>query len=128
MQVSQLLPPAILQWGSLHDCADMVTMYQSRVVVARLQTVNGFFLLVTKLGEALNGTSGRPLLDGLHQRDKLFSIRETFPTVDGYVELLPELLPVQHLTVKCGSVQLGKLGGTLTISGRGCGVRGVGIE
>ena len=128
MQVSQFPPPAILHLGCVHDGADVGTMYQSWAVVARFQPVDLFFVLVTRLGEALNGTPGRPLLDDLLQVDKFFSIGETFPTVDGHVKLFPELLPVQHLTIERGNVQLGKLGGTLTVGGRVPGVRGVSIE
>ena len=97
-------------------------MHQTRAVVARFQTVNRFFVQVTRLGQALNGTPGRLSLDGLLQTNKFFGIKETFPTVDRHVELFPELLLVQHFTIKCGNVQLGKLGGALTIGGRVCGV------
>lgn len=71
-------------------------VYQSWVVVASLQTVNRFLELITRLGETLNGTPGRLLLYSLLQVDKLFSITETFPAMDGYVGFLPKLLPVQH--------------------------------
>ena len=97
-------------------------MYQSWAVVARFQTVNRSFVEVTRLGQALNGTPGRLLLDGLLQTDKFFSIREKFPTVDRYVELFPQLLLVQHFTIKRGNVQLGKLGGAITIGGKVPGV------
>ena len=46
----------------------------------------------------------------------------------GHVELLPELQPVQHITIESGNVQLGKLGATLTVGGRALGGRGVSIE
>ena len=128
MQASQLPPPTILQWGGVHDGADVGTMYQAWAVVARFQAIDRFFVLVTRLGEALDGTPGRPLLDGLLQVDKFFGIGETLPTVDGHVELFPELLPVQHIPIERGNVQLGKLGGTLTVGGRVLGARGVSVE
>ena len=123
-------PPAILQWRGVHDGEDMGTMYQTREVVVRFLTVDHFFVLVTRLEEALDGAPGRPLLDGLLQIDKFFSVEETFLTVDGYVELFPELLPVQSLTIERGNVQLENLEGTLTIGGRVHvpGVRGVSVE
>ena len=128
MQASQLPPLAILQWGSVHEGADMGTMYQSPAVLGGLQTIKRFLVLVTKLGDALNPTPGRPLLDGLLQIDELLSVRQTFPAMDGYMELFPELLPVQHLTNECRDAQLGNLGETLTISGRVPGERGTGVE
>ena len=68
-------------------------MYQSRVVVASFQTVNCFFVhvhvLVTRLGEALDGAPGRPLLYGHLQGDKFFRIGEAFLTVDRTHGIVP---------------------------------------
>jgi hypothetical protein len=84
MKTAKLVSIAILQRRSIHDLLYMSTVCQTWTVIAGLETRHSFIIVVTGLGQALNGGFGRAFLDCLLEIDQLFSVRQTLALMDRY--------------------------------------------
>ena len=93
----------------------MHVINQKWILIAGLQKGHSLYIVRTSLGQALNSRLGRTLLDGLLEIDQLLCIRQSLALINGYTELLPELNPIENISIKGGNIQLGKLR-TLSIS------------
>ena len=104
MEASELLCRTILQVWYFTDFPYVCLVDDPWTVVPSLERVNGFYVLVTGVGETFNNILGCTILQRVAKIHQLLCVRNVGALVDRNAELLPESLPMEQLAIKRGHV------------------------
>ena len=106
VQSSQLFPVTFLQWRSIDDHLDVSTMDEAWSVISRLQTLDCFVVVFSRMRKTFDCTSCRSILECMLEINDFLSIRKTYSVMHRHGELIPKLLPVNDVSIKGRYIQL----------------------
>ena len=105
MQSSQLFSVTFLDGWGVDNLLDVCAMDEPRSVVSSLETFYGFTVIVFRVQETFYCTLGRFVFECMLQVDYFLGVRQVNSIMYRHGELVPELFPVNDISIKCWDIQ-----------------------
>ena len=108
VQSPEFLATSFLQRRSIDYQLYVSTLNDTWSVETRFEAFNGFVVIVSRVGQSLNCIFSSSILNGMLQVNGFLCVRQACLAVYSYKELIPELFPVNNVSIKSGYVEFWK--------------------